>query len=313
MSPPSSSRTHATPQLVRQIKVRDERPSPLRAVWVKARGALADAKNSSAALDADLLLAHALGVNREYLHAHPERLLTNGEQLTFDEYVRRRVGREPLAYITGKREFYGLDLQIDRRVLVPRPATECLVDHALAWWRTEAVPASPVTEPALIVEAGTGSGAIALALAAKLPDATVVAGERLAAAARVAAENSRRLNLRHRVHVVVADLQPPTGPIPLLVVANLPYVPSAEIDRLEPDIRDHEPRTALDGGPDGFDICRRFLSQVRVQVGGAVFIEIGHDQAELVRHAAATRSARLKVDITPDLEGFDRVALISGW
>ena len=293
--------------------MRGARPSPVRAVWVKARGALAAAKNGSAALDADLLLAHALGVNREYLHAHPERPLTDGEQLTFDEYVRRRVGREPLAYIIGKREFYGLDLHIDRCVLVPRPATECLVDLALAWWRAEAAPASPVTDPALIVEAGTGSGAIALALAANLPDAVVVAGECSAAAARVAAENSRRLNLHHRVHVVVADLQPPTGPIPLLVVANLPYVPSDEIDRLEPEIRDHEPRPALDGGPDGFDIYRRFLSQVRVQAGGAVFIEIGHDQAALVRHAAATRGDRLKVDITPDLEGFHRVALISGW
>ena len=293
--------------------MRDDRPSPLRAVWVKARGALADAKNSSAALDADLLLAHALGVSREYLHAHPERPLTDGEQLTFEAYVRRRVGREPLAYIITKREFYGLDIQIDRRVLVPRPATECLVDFALAWWRAEAAPANPVADPALIVEAGTGSGAIALALAANLPNATVVAGERSAAAARVATENSRRLNLHHRVHVVVADLQPPTSPIPVLVVANLPYVPSAVIDRLEPDIRDHEPRSALDGGPDGFDIYRRFLSQVRVQAGGAVFIEIGHDQAAWVRHAAAIRSVRLKVDITPDLEGFDRVALISGW
>lgn len=298
---------------MRQIKVRDERPWPLRAVRVKARRALAAAKNGSAALDADLLLAHALGVSREYVHAHPERPLTDGEQLTFDEYVRRRVGREPLAYITGNREFYGLDLHIDRRVLVPRPASECLVDRAIAWWRAEAAPASSVTEPALIVDAGTGTGAIALALAANLPDAGVVAGDRSAAAARVAAENSRRLNLHHRVHIVVADLQPPTGPFPLLVVANLPYVPSDEIDLLEPEIRDHEPRPALDGGPDGFDIYRRFLSQVRVQAGGAVFIEIGHDQAALVRQTALTRNPGLNVVITPDLEGFDRVARISGW
>ncbi len=289
----------------------------VREARTKAWNALREALEGTSGtdLDADLLLAYALGTTREKLYAHPERLLTDREQLRFDKYVQRRAGREPLAYITGHREFYGLDLHIESRILVPRPATECLVDRALTWWRQSAIdsPTNPDVARPLIVEAGTGSGAIAVALAANLPDAVVIAGEVSQVAARVASKNSRRLKLHHRVQIVVADLQPPTRHAPLLVVANLPYVPSAELDRLAPEIRHHEPRSALDGGPDGFDIYRRFLNQVRIQAGGAVFIEFGHDQAGLVRRSAATRDARLKVNITPDLEGFDRVALISGW
>ena len=260
----------------------------------------------------DHLLAHAIGVTREYLYAHPERPLTGREQLSFDEYIRRRARHEPVAYITGRREFYGLNLHIDHHVLVPRPATECLVDRALAWWRESETDARSA-EPALIVEAGTGSGAIALALAANLPDTVVVAGEVSPAAARVARRNARRLDLHHRLHVVIADLQPPTDPAPHLVVANLPYIPSLEIDTLEPDIRDHEPRSALDGGDDGFHVYRRFLAGARVRPGGAVLIEIGHDQAPLVRAAVAARDPRLTVEITADLEGFDRVGLIRGF
>lgn len=263
-------------------------------------------------IDVDLLLAAALGVSREYLYAYPERLLTDSEQLTFDEYMQRRAGREPLAYITGHREFYGLDLRVDRRVLVPRPATECLVDRALAWWRESESEARPDRRP-LIVEAGTGSGAIALALAANLPDAVVVAGDRSLDATVIAAYNSRRLGLQRRVHVVVADLQPPTGSAPRLVVANLPYIPTSEFELLEPEISDHEPRSALDGGTDGFDVYRRFLDRVQVEPGGAVLVEIGHDQARPIKAAAASRDSRLRVEITPDLEGFDRVALIHGF
>ena len=287
------------------LKVREAR--------MKARDALAAAGIDSAPLDADLLLAAALDVSREVIHAHPERPLTDRENLTFAEYLHRRASREPLAYITGSREFYGLALRVDRRVLVPRPATECLVDRALTWWRHDDIGVTTANGLSLIVEAGTGSGAIALALASNLPDAIVVAGDRSPDATLVAAHNARRLNLHHRVHVVVADLQPATRPAPHLVVANLPYIPTSEIDRLEPEVRDHEPRPALDGGPDGFDLYRRFLAQVRVRPGGAVLLEIGHDQSAFVRAAAATRDASLEVEITPDLEGFDRVALISGW
>ena len=264
-------------------------------------------------LDADLLLAAALHTSREEIYAHPERPLTDRERITFDDYLRRRARREPLAYITGHREFYGLDLHIDRRVLIPRPATECLVERAVAWWRDEAVGANSDGARSLIVEAGTGCGAIALALAANLPHAPVVAGDRSADAALVATHNARRLNLHHRVHVVVADLQPPSNLAPRLVVANLPYVPSAEIGRLEPEIREYEPRFALDGGPDGFDLYRRFLNRVRVRAGGAVLLEIGHDQAPLVYTVATALNSRLKVEISRDLEGFDRVALIRGW
>ncbi len=263
-------------------------------------------------LDVDLLLAHALDLSRERLYAHPERPLDGEERQRFDEYVRRRAAREPLAYITGHREFYGLDLLVDASVLIPRPATECLVERALEWWR-ESPAATDATSKPLIVEAGAGCGAISLALAGELPEATVVAGELSGAAARLAASNARRLDLAGRVHPVIADLQPATGPAPHLLVANLPYIPRAVIDTLEPEVRDHEPRAAFDGGGDGFDPYRRFLDTMRVARGGAAVIEIGHDQAGLVRAAVASRDPRLTVEITPDLEGFDRVALIHGF
>jgi release factor glutamine methyltransferase len=263
-------------------------------------------------LDVDLLLAHALGLSRERLYAHPERPLTGGERQRFDEYVRRRVEREPLAYITGRREFYGLGLRVDANVLIPRPATECLVERALAWWR-ETPDTAESNDPPLIVEAGAGCGAISLALSAEIPEATVIAGELSGAAARIAHANARRLNLAGRVHSVIADLQPATRPAPRLLVANLPYIPRAIIDTLEPEVRDHEPRAALDGGDDGFDLYRRFIDEMRVAAGGAAVIEIGHDQAALVRAAVARRDPGLTVAVTPDLEGFDRVALIEAF
>ncbi len=263
-------------------------------------------------LDVDLLLAHALGLTRERLYAHPEQVLTDRERQVFHEYVARRAAREPLAYITGRREFYGLDLRVDASVLIPRPATECLVERALAWWR-ENPPAPGPNDPALIVEAGAGSGAISLALASELPEATVIAGEVSVAAARVAHENVQRLDLAGRVYAVIADLQPPTGPAPRLLVANLPYIPRAVIDTLEPEVCDHEPRAALDGGDDGFDLYRRFIDEMRVVPGGAAAIEIGRDQAALIRAAVSGHDPRLTVEVTPDLEGFDRVALIRGF
>ncbi|HJO07316.1 MAG TPA: peptide chain release factor N(5)-glutamine methyltransferase [Chloroflexota bacterium] len=263
-------------------------------------------------LDVDLLLAHALGLSRERLYAHPERPLTTAEQQTFSQYVQRRAAREPLAYIIGRREFYGLALLVDASVLIPRPATECLVERALEWWRGPNIAPHSI-EPALIVEAGAGSGAISLALAAELSEVTVIAGELSPAAARIAHENAQRLNLTGRVYPVIADLQPDTGPAPRLLVANLPYIPRAVIDTLEPEVRDHEPRSALDGGADGFDLYRRLLAEMRVAPGGAAVIEISHDQVALVRDAVNRRDPRLTVAVTTDLEGFDRVALIRGF
>lgn len=274
---------------------------------------LSKAGIASAALDSDLMLAAVMNVDYAVLIAHSEVLLSKPEQILFGNHIRRRLRREPVAYIVGAREFYGIDLYVDDRVLVPRPSTESLVDRALAWWDSaNRLPGSD-SNPFLIVDVGVGSGAIALALATHLPGVTIVGGDISRDAVRVAVHNSRRMRLQRQVHIVVADSQPATLWAPNLIVANLPYIPTVEISRLEPEICDFEPRCALAGGSDGFDLYRRFLVQACVRPGGAVIVEIGYNQASLLSSVVRTLDKQLSLELTPDLEGFNRIGLISGW
>ncbi len=208
----------------------------------------------------------------------------------------------------------GLEFKVDRPVLSPRPSTEVLVEKALACaglkTRAGILRPDPRYDP-LVVDVGTGCGAAAVAMAHFLPSARVLASDLSPQAVAVARENAKALGAT--VHFAVADLQPATMPSPDLLVANLPYIPTGEIPRLQREVRDFEPRLALDGGPDGFALYRRLFQVARISAGGAMLIEIGFDQADLVRNAASLRSQNLEVEIFPDLEGMDRVALITGW
>jgi release factor glutamine methyltransferase len=255
-------------------------------------------------LDAELLAACAFGLSRVQLYTQFDRPLQAPELAAFRDLVKRRQAGEPVAYITGRKEFWSLDLGVDRRVLVPRPDTETAVEEALA--RLPAA-GSEGAEAPRIVDVGTGSGAIALALAKSRPGAEVHAVDVSADALAVARANAERLGLPVTFHE--GDLLGPVAALApfALVVANLPYIPTADIAALAPEVRS-EPRLALDGGRDGLDLVRRLVTAARgaLAPGGAIVLEIGIDQAAAT--AALCAAAGLEdVRTRADLGGVDRI------
>jgi release factor glutamine methyltransferase len=269
--------------------------------------ALAAAGVEDPRLDAELMLAEATGWERARLVASPGAELPPPASRLFAEMVRRRLRREPVAYILGRRGFRHLDLAVDPRVLIPRPETELLVELALE------------LRPRRVLDAGTGSGAIALAVAAELPGCEVIATDTSAAALAVAAANAERLGLRERVELIEGSW-PQDGGIDL-VLANLPYVSETEWRDLEPEVRNWEPREALLAGPDGLDVIRAFLAGVGPFLGGragetttseraAVALEVGAGQAPAVAELLVEAGFG-SFEIRPDLAGIDRVVV--GW
>jgi release factor glutamine methyltransferase len=251
-----------------------------------ATAVLDDAGCDSPRLDAELLVAAALGVAREDVFRDPDAGLPAGDEERLAELVRRRAGREPVAYVLGRRAFRRLELEVDRRVLVPRPETELLVEVALG-----------LSPGAWVHDVGTGSGAVALALADECPDLRVSASDASGAALEVAAANARRLGLA--VELAPGAGLPPRAAGADLVVANLPYVAEHEWDGLAPEIRLHEPRDALVAGPDGLRAIRELVSGA--PSGTRLALEHAPHQAEAVRSLLlAARSHR-------DLAGRERV------
>lgn len=250
-------------------------------------------------LDAELLAASALGLARIQLYAQSDRPLVTSELGALRELVRRRQAGEPVAYITGHKEFWGLDLAVDPRVLIPRPDTETLVEEAL-----ERVP--PDAAPK-VADVGTGSGAIALALAKERPNARVFATDVSPDALAVARGNAERLGLG--ITILEGTLADPLRPLGAwdLVVANLPYVPTAEIARLSPEVG-REPRLALDGGADGLDLLRALLAQTPdlLAAGGEVLLEVGAGQAPAVS-GLCVAAGLVEVRTRRDLGGVERV------
>ena len=253
----------------------------------------------------NIYCGHALGCTREFLLIALDSDVSSSDQLRFDSIIGRRAAGEPSAYITGHKEFYGLDFKVDPRALIPRPETELLVELALefAARRTSRV------EGLNIAEVGVGCGAIAIALAVNLSGARVVATDISPAALKLASENVSRHRVEDRVTLLEGDLlQPVSGPIDILV-SNPPYIPSSQVDILPREIRDHEPRVALDGGEHGMILIERLICQAKdkLRPGGAMFVEIGWDLGD----RALARSLELwpesEVSITPDLAGLDRV------
>jgi release factor glutamine methyltransferase len=252
----------------------------------------------SARLDAELLAAHAFGMSRIELYAHFDRPLAAAELASYRDLVSRRLAGEPVAYLLGHKEFWSLDLLVDSRVLIPRPDTETLVEEAL----------DRIAGPgARIADVGTGSGALALALAKARPEAQVFATDISPDALAVARANAERLGLA--VAFLQGDLAQPllsAGRFDLMV-ANLPYVPSADIDGLAADVRS-EPRLALDGGADGLVLVRRLVAGAPevLQPGGCLALEVGAGQAgavaELLRGAGFGGVASRR-----DLAGIERV------
>ena len=221
------------------------------------------------------------------------------------EHVRHAVGRraahEPFAYVVGSRELYGRPFAVDRRVLVPRPETETLVEEALAVLRDRA---SAVAAP-LVVDVGTGSGAIACTIALEVASAAVVACDVSADALAVAALNRDRLGLRDRLPLVQGSLLAWLRPSADLIVANLPYIPSARVPTLMPEVANWEPHLALDGGPDGLDLIRALLADATrvVKPGGTILLEMDPEQIEPARALLPSGQSR----VIRDLAGLDRV------
>ncbi len=267
-----------------------------------ARAALSGAAGSEP-LDAPLLLAHVLGCERAALLAHPEHPLTPAQSVALRALVERRADGVPLAYLTGERAFFDLTLIVTPDVLIPRPETEHLVERALAWARTrEGTPR--------IADVGTGSGAIAVTLARHLPGAQVWALDASRAALDLARLNVTRYDLAQRVRFVQADLLGPLlgarGAFDL-IVANLPYVPSSALGTLP--VSRHEPRLALDGGPDGLAVIRRLLAQVPrvLAADGLLLLEIEATQGERAAALAAGALPGARVTVHADYAGHDRV------
>lgn len=244
-----------------------------------------------------MLLAHVLGVSRTTLLAHPERNLTTNQLTDYRTLVRRRASGYPLPYLTDHMEFYGLKIEVTPEVLIPRPETETLVDLALA------------RQPATIVDVGTGSGCIAVALAVHLPQATVCAIDLSPAALVVARRNVERHGVADRVRLIAGDVLTPRPSPAELIVSNPPYVSTSDCALLPISIRDHEPRLALDGGTDGLTIIQRLLTQAPavLEPGGAILIEIGADQGEAASLLASTYFPQAAIRVHPDLAGHDRV------
>lgn len=256
-------------------------------------------------LDAEILLAHTLGLTRSQLHAKLVDQTDPVAEETFRSLVSRRAEHEPVAYITGHKEFYGLDLAVDRRVLIPRPETETLVEVALSIARRNDV--SP------LAEVGVGSGAIAVALAANLPSVEIFAIDASAGALAVAKANCQRHGVLDRVHLLHGDLlQPLPGPVGF-IVANLPYVSREELKTLPPDIIKYEPLTAIDGGEDGLRHVRRLLGQApsRLKPPGIICLEIGATQALAVNELVRQEFPGATVGLVRDLAGLDRVTIIA--
>jgi release factor glutamine methyltransferase len=257
----------------------------LRAAAVAARDRLLAARVTEdeveAEIEAEVLLRFAIDpasvASKSYLYARYEDEIAPDVATRYEVALSRRLAREPTAYITSRREFYGLEFQVTPDVLIPRPETEMLVEAAIKLSNAE-----PARARLRIADIGTGSGALAVALAKALPRAEIYATDASRPALAVAIENARRHGVERRIAFRQGHLLTPIHDYVDLIVANLPYVTTSEWVRLPPELREHEPRMALDGGEDGLDLIRALLRHTPryLRPGGHVLLEIGEGQVE---------------------------------
>ena len=279
--------------------------APLLQTLKQASQILAEAGCDSSRLDAEVLLAHVLERDRAWLYAYPEHPLSPSQLSTYQSLISRRAQREPVAYLTGHKEFYGLDFTVTSDVLIPRPETEHLVQRAI---HRGAASSSSLT----IADVGTGSGAIGVTLAAHLPEAHIIAIDTSYPALAVAQLNAVRHGVANRVSFLQGDLLAPVrGPVDL-VVANPPYLSRPELAAAPPEVSCWEPRAALDGGSDGLSVIRRLLhmASTRLRRGGALFLEIGAGQGAEVFKLARHHFPQADVEIASDYAKRDRLLVV---
>ncbi len=255
--------------------------------------------------EAGSLLVHVSGKDRTFLISHPEVLLTTEEWENYKDVVQRRASGEPLQYITGTQDFFGLEFIVTPDVLIPRPETELLVESALDLIRRQ-----PAAE---ICDVGTGSGCIAIALAHELPQVSAVALDISQPALNVAQQNAERHGVRDRISFLESDCFAalPANTVFDLIASNPPYVSAAALAGLQREVRDHEPPVALSPGRDGLSVIRRLLTDAPafLKRHGYLLLEIGFDQGEALTRLVAAETWNL-LDIRPDLQGIPRIALL---
>jgi release factor glutamine methyltransferase len=277
-------------------------------------------------LDAEILLAHVLGQDRTWLYTHPQERIGREQLVRFNRLLERRAVREPVAYIVGYKAFFGLEFQVNRHVLIPRPETELLVETALEIVsdkqpmiqseQQSQINQSEIRNPKSeikIVDVGAGSGCIAIALATKLPGAKMFAIDASVEALSLARHNARRHNVRDRVIFLLSDLLHALDQPVDLIVSNPPYVSRSELGEVSPEISQYEPRLALDGGADGLEVIRQLLAQAKEKLrpGGAVLVEIGAAQGQSVAKLARNYFPGANILVKKDLAGLDRLLVIS--
>jgi len=271
----------------------------LKQVLDQARQIFTTNRIEDASLEGEILLRHALKIDRAGLYSELDRELGADQKDVFWNLVQRRVSGEPTAYITGRREFYGLDFYIDHRVLIPRPETELLVEKALELAQTRTMVA--------VADIGTGCGAIAISLARHLPRLKIYASDVSADALEVARINCQKHGVVDRIQLRHGDmLEPLPEPIDL-IMANLPYVTGEEISRAA--LADFEPLIALNGGADGLDKIKRLCEQAtdKLSHNGGMLLEIGLGQSRPVVSLIYRHFPSASVEVIPDLQGIERV------
>jgi len=275
----------------------------VKAQLAKTRAALSEVGIAYSWLDAEILVAHVLHSSRERLHSHPERRLTPTQRQRLSRLTRRRAARVPVPYLTGEREVYGHMLAVRPGVLIPRPETELMVELAIEW-----LTAHPGARR--VIDLGTGSGAVAIAVGKAVPRARIVARDVSPRALRVAAENVTRLRLRGRITIERANLLRGAAPADL-IVANLPYISAAQ-RKARPRELSYEPALALDGGDDGLALIREGLRQAPevIKPGGCLLFECDPSQARRVVRLAQGQWPSAHVSVHKDLAGRDRVVRI---
>jgi len=260
-------------------------------------------------LTAEIILSAVLGVTRVELYMRHDQPLCENELAAFRQMIRRRVAREPVAYILGEKEFWGYPFTVTPDVLIPRPETEHLLESALN------LLCENNGRKRRIIDLGTGSGVLVVCLAAQRPDNIYFAVDRSSAALEVARKNALRHAVADRICFFAGswlESVNPGGPGFDMVVANPPYIPSAEISRLEPEVNEFEPRLALDGAKSGLDPIKEIISKAPVHLisGGYLLMEIGWDQKEAVEKLAAETGVYEKAEFVRDYSGHDRVAIL---
>lgn len=269
---------------------------------------LAAAGLEDARLEALALLQHVLGLSRAQLYMRWHDILDDNAKQQIEQVIERRAGHEPFAYIIGRQPFYDVELTVNAQVLIPRPETELLIERALVWTKARDWPQGAPR----VVDVGTGSGAIAVVLARHIPQAVVWAVDVSETALDVARANAASCDLADRITFLNSDLLEAVDFRLDIIVANLPYIPVGRLPLLAPDVREHEPQLALDGGTDGLDLVRQLIHQLpdHLNQPGLCLLEIDEGQGEAVCQLCAEILPNATVEVIRDYAGLERLVCV---